>query len=103
MVEFTFLDGFYEVGREDFEPFRKRGFKGPFRKWGDYEYNLFTEAYRDSKWDIPKTEEVFMGVEASIYYIVKYLTESEIQFDGLCGFSQGCVTIATLFTARQYF
>jgi len=103
-VEFTFLEGFYEVGRPDFEPFKKRGFKGPFRKWGDYDaYDLFSDPYREGKWDIPKTEEFFMGIEASITYIVKYLEQSKTKFDGFCGFSQGCVTIATLFTAQQYF
>ena len=102
-MEFTYLDGFYEVGREDFEVFRKRGFKGPFRKWADYDYNLFTEAYRESKWDIPKTEPIFKGIEASLFYVIKYMEESSIKFDGMCGFSQGAGTISALWTAFTYF
>ena len=103
LVEFTYLDGFYEVGRENFEPFRERGFKGPFRMWGDFDYNLFSEAYRDTKWDIPKTEPMFNGIEKSLFFIIKYLEESPIKFDGMCGFSQGAVTISALWTAFQYF
>jgi hypothetical protein len=33
---------------------KKKGFKGPYKKWGDYDYDLLN--WHQDKYDVPQTE-----------------------------------------------
>ena len=88
MIELVFIDGPNDTGRPDFAPFVKRGFKGPYKKWCDFNnYDVFTNAYRETLWDIPITEETYVGVFDSAIYLTNYLNNATEPFDGFAGFS----------------
>jgi hypothetical protein len=40
LVECVFIDAPHQTGRERFLTMKQKGFKGPYRKWGDYNYHL---------------------------------------------------------------
>ena len=87
MLELVFIDAPNDTGRPDFEPFAKRGFKGPYKKWCDFNhYDVFSNPIRDSLWDIPKTMETYVGVFDSVIYLTKFMNEQPA-FDGVAGFS----------------
>ena len=80
----TFISGPHQTGRKRFEPFKLRGFKGPYLKWADMDRDIFHET--TDKFDIPRTEETYFLIDKSVHYLVDFLNKNK-KFDGFCCFS----------------
>lgn len=80
----TYLEGPHECARSRYKPFAKRGFDGPYKKWVEYDRDIFYNTM--DKFDIPYTENIMFLGDQSTAYIVDFINK-EGPFDGFCGFS----------------
>ena len=103
------MAGTFDTGRPLFEPFAKRGFSGPYKKWCELSHDIFNpeaakkilvQSGKQHKYDIPKCEETYLLVEESVFYLQKFLNEQDVPFDGFCCFSQGSVFSQRFFHAQ---